>query len=82
MVGWGVFLIVLGAGSLLLPMLGYQFSLMELVDDFQPWAGIVVAVIGAVLLFMGMTRRQPAAEVTATPAPTPAPDPEEPPRQP
>jgi hypothetical protein len=82
MVGWGVFLIVLGAGSLLLPMLGYQFSLMELVDDFQPWAGIVVAVIGAVLLFMGMTRRQPAAEVTATPAPIPAPDPEEPPRQP
>jgi hypothetical protein len=82
MVGWGVLLIVLGAGSLLLPMLGYQFSLMELVDDFQPWAGIVVAVIGAVLLFMGMTRRQPAAEVTATPAPTPAPDPEEPPRQP
>jgi hypothetical protein len=82
MVGWGIFLTVLGAGSLLLPMLGYQFSLMELLDDFQPWAGIVVAVIGAVLLFMGMTRRQAAAEVTATPASTPAPDPEEPPRQP
>jgi len=80
MVGWGVLLIVLGAGSLLLPMLGYQFSLMELVDDFQPWAGIVVAVIGAALLFMGMTRRQAAAEVTTTPASTPAPDPEEPPR--
>jgi hypothetical protein len=72
MVGWGIFLIVLGAGSLLLPMLGYQFSLMELVDAYQPWAGIVVAVIGAVLVFIGMTRRQPAAEVT----------PEEPPAQP
>ena len=43
MVGWGIFLIVLGAGSLLLPMLGYQFTLMELLDDFQPYAGIVVA---------------------------------------
>jgi hypothetical protein len=68
MAGWGIFLIVLGAGSLLLPMLGYQFSLMELVDDYQPWAGIAVAVIGAVLLFIAMTRRQPAAEVTSTPA--------------
>lgn len=79
MVGWGILLIVLGAGSLLLPMLGYQFTLMELLDDFQPWAGIVVAVIGAILVFMGMTRRQPDAEVASTPS---APPREEPPAQP
>jgi hypothetical protein len=65
MVGWGILLIVLGAGSLLLPQMGYQFSLMELVDDFQPWAGIVVAVIGAILVLMGMIRRQ-RPEMTAT----------------
>lgn len=60
MVGWGIFLIILGAGSLLLPMLGYQFSLMELVDDFQPYAGIVVAIIGAALVTYGMGRsREP-----------------------
>jgi hypothetical protein len=83
MVGWGIFLIVLGAGSLLLPMVGFQFSLMELVDGYQPWAGIVVAVIGAILLFMGMTRRQPAAEVTSTPAqPGSSAEREEPPAQP
>ncbi len=83
MVGWGIFLIVIGAGSLLLPQLGYQFTLMELVDDFQPWAGIVVAVVGAVLLFMGMTRRRPAAEVTSTPEqPASSTDREEPPAQP
>jgi hypothetical protein len=74
MVGSGVLLIVLGAGSLLLPQMGYQFTLMELVDDFQPWAGIVVAVIGAILVVMGMNRRQ-RPEVTATPR-------EEPPGQP
>ncbi|HEX7067691.1 MAG TPA: hypothetical protein VF295_05765 [Candidatus Limnocylindria bacterium] len=64
MVGWGIFLIIVGAGSLLLPSLGYQFRLMELVDDVQPYAGIVVAVIGAALLFLGMTRgRQTTVEV-------------------
>jgi hypothetical protein len=74
-IGWGIFLIVLGAGSLLLPQLGYQFTLMELVDDFQPYAGIVVAIIGAVLVFMGMNRR-PATTVDVTPPqqdPPPAP---------
>ena len=71
MVGWGIFLIILGAGSLLLPMLGYQFTLMELVDDFQPYAGIAVAIIGAVLVFMGMNRRtQP--DPTAPKDPTPS----------
>jgi hypothetical protein len=57
MVGWGIALIIIGAGSLLLPMLGYQFTLMELVDDFQPYAGIVVAIIGAALVLLGMNRQ-------------------------
>ena len=61
MVGWGIFLIVLGAGSLLLPLIGFQFRLMELLDPYQPYAGIVVALIGAGLVTMGMTRRVPAA---------------------
>jgi hypothetical protein len=57
-VGWGIFLIIIGAGSLLLPMLGYQFSLMELVDDYQPYAGIVVAIIGVALVVYGMGGRR------------------------
>ena len=43
--------------------------------DFQPYAGIVVALIGAVLVFMGMNRR-PATTVDVTPPrqdPPPAP---------
>lgn len=62
MIGWGVALIIIGAGSLLLPMFNYQFTLMELVDDYQPYAGIVVAVIGAALVLLGMNR-QPDATV-------------------
>lgn len=72
MTGWGIFLIIMGAGSLLLPMLGYQFRLMELVDPYQPYAGIVVTVIGAALVFMGMNRG-PASTVEVSQAPaTPA----------
>jgi hypothetical protein len=56
MVGWGILLLLLGIGSLLLPMLNMQFRLMELLDPYQGWAGIAVAVIGAVLVFMGQTR--------------------------
>jgi hypothetical protein len=70
MVGFGILLIVLGAGSLLLPQLGYQFTLMELVDDFQPYAGIVVAVIGVGLVLMGMRRRE-APSVAGTSAQEP-----------
>ena len=72
MVGWGIFLIILGAGSLLLPMLDYQFTLMELVDDYQPYAGIVVAVIGAALVLLGMNRKPDSATVEAQPAAAPA----------
>jgi hypothetical protein len=73
MVGWGIFLIILGAGSLLLPSLGIQFRLMELVDDYQPYAGIVVAIIGAALVLLGMNRSQPATIVQAEPTPATAP---------
>jgi hypothetical protein len=77
MVGWGIFLIILGAGSLFLPMLNMQFRLMELVDPYQPFAGIIVAVIGAALVFLGMNRGSsataPAAPAPAAPPPTSAP---------
>ena len=52
MTGIGVLLIVLGVGSLLLPLFDMQFRLMEFVDPYQPWAGLIVGVIGAVLVGM------------------------------
>ncbi len=83
MIGWGILLIVLGAGSLLLPQLGFQFRLMELLEDFQPYAGIAVALIGAVLVYLGMNRGQTTVEVTPAPSqPAPPADADDPPRQP
>jgi hypothetical protein len=69
MVGWGIFLIIIGAGSLLLPQLGFQFRLMELLDDYQPYAGIVVAVIGAGLVLLGMNRGSTTTTVQTSEAP-------------
>ena len=70
MTGLGVLLIVLGVGSLLLPLFDLQFRLMEFVDPYQPWAGLLVGVIGAVLVGMGLQRsRAAAATVSSAPAP-------------
>ena len=66
MTGWGIALIIIGAGSLLLPLLGYQFTLMELLDDYQPYAGIVVAIDGAVLGVLGMNRGSAPADEEAS----------------
>lgn len=68
MVGLGVVLVIFGIGSLLLPMLGYQFQLMSLLDDYQPIAGIAVAAIGAVLLVLGIQRRRTTIVVQEPPA--------------
>lgn len=73
MTGFGVLLIILGVGSLLLPMLNLQFRLMEIVDPYQPWAGIFVTVIGAALVAFGMQRSRAAVVTTSsTTAPAPA----------
>jgi hypothetical protein len=65
MTGFGVLLIILGGGSLLLPLFDLQFTLMEFVDPYQPWAGIIVTVIGAALVGYGLQRSRAAA--TAAP---------------
>ncbi|HEX5014432.1 MAG TPA: hypothetical protein VFV72_09775 [Candidatus Limnocylindrales bacterium] len=68
MTGFGVLLIILGLGSLLLPMFNLQFRLMEIVDPYQPFAGIIVAAIGAVLVYLGLQRTRAAATAAMAPA--------------
>ena len=81
MTGFGVLLIILGGGSLLLPLFNLQFRLMEFVDPYQPWAGIIVVVIGAALVAYGLQRSRaaapaaPPASSAAAPAPTAPPPP-------
>ncbi len=65
----GVLLVVLGLGSLVLPMLNMQFTFMQLVEDYQPFAGLLVAIIGGVLLFLSMQRERPAPAAAATTTP-------------
>lgn len=49
---WGAFLIVLGLGSLVLPMLGLQFRLIQLLGD-RPGVGWTVAGVGLLLALLG-----------------------------
>ena len=65
----GGLLVVFGLGSLALPLFNLQFRLMEWLDPYQPVAGIAVAAIGAVLLFLSMQRRRPAVAPAATEPP-------------
>ncbi len=49
----GGLLFFLGAGSVVLHLLGREFMVLAPLTPFQPWAGIIVAVIGVVLIFAG-----------------------------
>lgn len=67
MISLGVLLVILGVGSLVLPSLGLQFTFMDWLDAYQPWAGIIVAAVGLITVLFGAQRRGRAtAEVAAT----------------
>ena len=73
MTGFGVLLIIVGLGSLVLPMFNIQFTLMSVLEDYQPWAGIVAALIGVVLVAIPIMRtRQAAMAAPAAAAPSSA----------
>jgi predicted lipid-binding transport protein (Tim44 family) len=74
MISLGVLLVILGVGSLVLPSLNLQFQLMEIVDPYQPWAGIIVAAVGLITILFGAQRRgrkEVVVESTAQAAPAP-----------
>ena len=49
----GILLLVLGTGSLLLPLLEVRPWSLSLIDFAQPVAGIVIAALGGLLVFLG-----------------------------
>jgi protein-S-isoprenylcysteine O-methyltransferase Ste14 len=80
MLSLGVLLVILGVGSFVLPMIGYQFRLMEPIEPYQPWAGIIVAAVGLItVIFAARGRRAPQATVVEQPPSTP---PSTPPEEP
>lgn len=70
MAGLGGLLLLLGLGSLVLPLIGYQFTLLEPLDPYQPFAGIIVAVIGAVILALPAIRGRTTVVESSSPPPT------------
>jgi len=72
MISLGVLLVILGVGSLILPYLNLQFTFMELVDPYQPWAGIIVAALGLITVLFGAQRRGRKEVVVEPAAATPA----------
>jgi hypothetical protein len=58
MVGLGVLLIILGAGSMILQELGYEFRILSWATDYQPFAGIVIALVGVAVLGVAIARKK------------------------
>ncbi len=48
----GVFLIIFGAGSFILPLFGLQFRLLSLFGNYTSIAAIIAVVVGVVLLIV------------------------------
>jgi hypothetical protein len=66
---WGATLVVLGIGSFVLPMVGMQFRIFDILAPAQPGAGIGCAVVGAILLLVSFRKKatvqQPSAQQSA-----------------
>jgi len=75
----GGLLFFFGLGSVVLELFNYQFAILAPIEEYQPAAGIILAVIGAVLVGVGVqqeqtARRRAEAEMAAmAPAATAAP---------
>jgi len=71
-VSLGVLLVILGVGSLVLPSLGLQFAVMEPIDAYQPWIGVIVAALGLITILFAQ-RRQATQQSTTVVNETTAP---------
>ena len=49
----GIWMLILGVGALVLPMIGYQFTLMSVFGDYTPFAAIGMIGVGGVVTFAG-----------------------------
>jgi hypothetical protein len=64
-----LFLIVLGFGSLVLDLFNMEFRILAWAEDYQPWAGIGIGVLGVlIILIQVLVGRAKNAESTPTDA--------------
>jgi hypothetical protein len=55
--GFGILLLVLGLGSFVLPHLNLQFRIMSVFGKSTPTVAIVMAVAGAIMVFLSMRKK-------------------------
>jgi len=61
----GIFCLILGIGSFLLPMMGMQFRLLNMLGENTWMAGAGLSVLGVVLLVAsGMSKQKPPPSKT------------------
>ena len=60
---WGIWMLVLGIGSFVLPYMGLQFKILSLFGESLPIVAGGMAVVGAVLLALSF--RTPAVQQDA-----------------
>jgi hypothetical protein len=76
----GGLLFFFGLGSVILDLFNYQFAILAPIEEYQPAAGIILAVIGAVLVGLGVqqdqnAKRRAEAETASMAPPSMATDP-------
>ena len=54
MAGWGLALLILGIGSFILPLLGFQFRLLRPFSEAQPILGIALIISGGILIALAI----------------------------
>ena len=56
MVSFGVLLVVVGIGSIVLPAAGIESRFLNSLDSVQPWLGVIVAAVGLITVLFGQRR--------------------------
>lgn len=57
MVRFAIFLLILGVGSFILPLMGRQFILMSIFGEAAPAVAIGMIILGGVLLVLGIRKQ-------------------------
>ncbi len=55
---FGLLLAAVGAASVVLPFAGVQLKFMVPLNPFQPWMGMGIAVVGALLILLGFMKKK------------------------
>jgi hypothetical protein len=57
-----IFLLVMGVGAFVLPMMGLQFKILSIFGDATPMVAGGMAVVGAIMLFLSFRGSQQAQQ--------------------